>query len=213
MSATLKAPFTYFGAKRRKEVVEPVWTAFGPRINSYIEPFCGSAAMLLAPGWWCYGVNIWIGGGWCGGIKRGHPRPNLNSGQGVHALGVTRLPSIGNDRGINGVSAPPALEWMQRLCERLRRVRIVCGDWRRVLGPSVLGKGKNVGGRLPCAIFFDPPYTHEIRDPDLYAEDDPKVAAECAEWCREHGDDPDLRLCLAGYHGEHDMPSNWTVYR
>jgi hypothetical protein len=132
-------------------------------------------------------------------------RPDMTSaGQGVH------LPSLGNDRGINGVAAAPCTDWFQMLCHRLRRVRVACGDWKRVLGPSVLGKGKNVGGRRPCAVFFDPPYGHEYRDPYLYAEDDPAISAQVREWCLEHGDDPELRIALCGYDGEHEMPGTWT---
>jgi len=121
------------------------------------------------------------------------------------------LPSLGNDRGLNGVAAAPCVEWFLELQARLRRVRVACGDWRRVLGPSVLGKGKNVGGRRPCAVFLDPPYSHEFRDP-LYSEDDAAISALVREWALEHGDDPDLRIALCGYEGEHEMPSSWTVH-
>jgi hypothetical protein len=41
---TLKAPFPYFGGKR--DVLDMVWARLG-RPKQYIEPFCGSAAMLL----------------------------------------------------------------------------------------------------------------------------------------------------------------------
>lgn len=184
-------------------------------------------------GWWVWGICQWIGTGWCGGIKRGHPRPSLNQGQGIHAGGVwevrphisgtsagmgvhcRNLPGIGNDRGINGVVAPPALDWFMALQERLRRVRVVCGDWRRVLGDSVLGKGANVGGRKPAAVFFDPPYDPELRNPRIYTEDAPGTSREVREWCLEHGDDPDLRICLAGYWDEHRgaMPTTWVAHR
>lgn len=125
---------------------------------------------------------------------------------GVHAPRLAGLPSLGNDRGILGVAAPPCEEWFRQLQARLRRVRVACGDWKRVLGPSVLGKGKNVGGRRPCAVFLDPPYSHEFRDPGLYSEDDGKVAELARKWALEHGDDPELRIALCGYAGEHDMP-------
>lgn len=125
--------------------------------------------------------------------------------QGVH------LPSLGNDRGILGVAAPPCEEWFRLLQARLRRVRVACGDWRRVLGPSVLGKGKNVGGRRPCAVFLDPPYSHEFRDAGLYSEDDPAISEQVREWALKHGDDPDLRIALCGYAGEHEMPG-WTCH-
>jgi site-specific DNA-adenine methylase len=43
--AVLRAPFPYFGGKRRAAGL--VWGALG-RVNTYVEPFCGSAAVLLA---------------------------------------------------------------------------------------------------------------------------------------------------------------------
>lgn len=133
-------------------------------------------------------------------------RPDLSSGpHGVH------MPSLGNDRAIHGVSAPPATVWFRALQDRLRRVRVACGDWTRVLGPSVLGKGKNVGGRIPCGVLLDPPYSHDHRVPDLYVEDDASISTRVREWALEHGDDPDLRIALCGYAGEHEMPGSWTV--
>lgn len=146
------------------------------------------------------------------GLLRAHERaqggarlaPQTSSGAGVH------LPGLGNDRGIHGVSAAPCTDWFRMLQERLRRVRVACGDWTRVLGPSVLGKGKNVGGRRPCAVFLDPPYSHEFRDPGLYSEDDASVSALARDWAVEHGDDPDLRIALCGYEGEHAMPESWA---
>lgn len=41
----MKAPFPWFGGKRT--VADVVWRAFG-RPKQYVEPFCGSAAVLLA---------------------------------------------------------------------------------------------------------------------------------------------------------------------
>jgi hypothetical protein len=155
-------------------------------------------------------------------------RPHLsNSGMGVHAANAyspgrrpqmtdagrgVHLPSLGNDKGIHGVIAPPCAEWFLKLQQRLRRVRVACGDWKRVLGNSVLGKGKNVGGRRPCAVFLDPPYSFEFRDPYLYSEDDAAISTQVREWALEHGDDPDLRIALCGYEGEHEMPASWTCH-
>lgn len=134
-------------------------------------------------------------------------RPRMSdAGNGVH------LPALGNDRGLNGVSAPPCVEWFFALQTRLRRVRVACGDWTRVLGPSILGKGKNVGGRRPCAVFLDPPYAHELRAAYLYAEDDANISARVRDWALAHGDDPELRIALCGYEGEHAMPSSWTAF-
>jgi DNA adenine methylase len=41
----MKAPFPYFGGKSR--VAHIVWERFG-NVRNYVEPFCGSAAVLLA---------------------------------------------------------------------------------------------------------------------------------------------------------------------
>lgn len=152
------------------------------------------------------------------GVHLAAQRPMLRvtdnaSGQGIHASGLhAGLPALGNDRGLNGVSAVPCVEWFELLQRRLRRVRVACGDWRRVLGDSVLGKGKNVGGRKPCCVFLDPPYSHELRDPYLYSEDDSAISAQVRDWAIEHGDDPDLRIALCGYKGEHEMPDGWTEF-
>lgn len=45
MNKKLKAPFPYMGGKSR--VAKVVWARFG-EVKNYVEPFCGSAAMLLA---------------------------------------------------------------------------------------------------------------------------------------------------------------------
>ena len=45
MDDILKAPFPYFGGKRK--AAEIVWPRFGEVLN-YVEPFCGSLAMLLS---------------------------------------------------------------------------------------------------------------------------------------------------------------------
>lgn len=45
MSASLRAPFPYFGGKRRAASL--VWEALG-NVDHYVEPFAGSAAVLLA---------------------------------------------------------------------------------------------------------------------------------------------------------------------
>lgn len=49
LAETLRAPFPYFGGK--SQVAAKVWGALGDCAH-YIEPFCGSCAVLLArPKW------------------------------------------------------------------------------------------------------------------------------------------------------------------
>ena len=171
-------------------------------------------------GWWVWGACCWIGSGWCsgngpwqqvggelvnvgaGGVQKARPALG-NAGQGVNR----KRPALGsNGRGLGEPSG--ILAWMQALSDRLRRVRVACGDWSRVCGPSPTVK---LG---LTAVFLDPPYSDASgRDPDLYAVDSLDVAHECREWAIANGDNPLLRIALCGYDGEHAMPDGWTVYR
>lgn len=54
MSNALKAPFPYFGGKRK--VAPQVWAALGD-VDSYVEPFAGSLAVLLARPTWHTGAT------------------------------------------------------------------------------------------------------------------------------------------------------------
>lgn len=155
-------------------------------------------------GWWVWGVNSWIGGGFCSGDG---PWRNINgvfskgdTGQGVKrqlphlgstGQGVNRqLPHLG-DREIflNG--------WFGQLSERLHGVRVACGDWSRVCGPSVLRSAGGITG-----VFLDPPYSRDMRT-DVYANES-DCAADVLQWCMENGTDKNLRIVLAGYDGEHN---------
>ena len=99
------------------------------------------------------------------------------------------------------------MEWFGQLAARLRRTRVVCGDWTRVLTPTVL-RSHGVTG-----VVLDPPYAHEAegksRDGDLYVHDAPTISADARAWALAHGDDPSLRIVLCGYDGEHAMPETW----
>lgn len=176
-------------------------------------------------GWWVWGINQWIGSGWCSESSARHKKPHI----GGLSKGVNRLPSIGNDRGVHGTkqqkpqiggpsrglegrTAPPALEWFEALQARLRHVRLISGDWKRVVTPAALGQGKFVGGRRPCAVFLDPPYDLDLRDADLYGVDQRGISAAVRKWAIENGDDPDLRIALCGFIGEHEMPKTWQEY-
>lgn len=156
-------------------------------------------------GWWVWGLCCWIGSGWCAGdgpwrVVDGELLP---VGGGV----ARKLPHLG-DAG-QGVAA----DWsdhiaavMARLSDRLRRVRVCCGDWSRVLGESPTVR---IG---TTAVFLDPPYAHAERDGGIYAEDR-DVAAAVRDWAVAHGDDPRYRIALCGYDRSFDMPEGWTAHR
>jgi len=96
------------------------------------------------------------------------------------------------------------LEYMLQLADRLRKVRVCCGDWKRVTGPSVTIKHGLTG------MFLDPPYADTAkRAKGLYAVDSLSIAHEVREWAIANGDDPKLRIALCGYEGEHKMPRSW----
>jgi len=60
------------------------------------------------------------------------------------------------------------------------------------------------------AVFLDPPYADTAkRCDDLYACDSLSVAHDVREWAIANGER--MRICLAGYEGEHSMPAGWEV--
>ena len=164
-----------------------------------------------AAGWWAWGMSSWIGSGFCdmSKVKQDVARPHLtHTGQGVHARG--QLPHISNT-GV-AVHAAGNLDslhgWIAALADRLRRTRVCCGDWRRVVTHSALCD-RLVGGRV--GILYDPPYAHEVdggvRAGGLYSADDATVGAQVAEEARKQADDhPAWRIVVCGYAGEHVMP-------
>jgi site-specific DNA-adenine methylase len=129
-------------------------------------------------------------------------RPNLK-GQGLNAR---QIPDISGDSGASGRGvfagyADDLYSYMQALSDRLRRVRVCCGDWKRILGPSPT---TCIG---TTAVFLDPPYAAERSA--VYNEDSYDVSQDVRAWAIEHGDDPKLRIALCGYEGEHEMPASW----
>jgi len=146
-------------------------------------------------GWWVWGLNAWIGSGWCRGDGPWKPgtADAVGAGQGVHR----QLPHLGTPgQGVHR-QLPHLSAYMRHLAERLRRVRVCCGDWKRVVTAGALSYGKTVG------IFLDPPYSGQVRERGLYREDDYDVAAEARDWAIIHGNDRRLRIVLAGYEEEH----------
>ena len=163
-------------------------------------------------GWWVWGICCWIGGGFCYGdgpwtSVDGRLVHLGNTGQGVHRKRVhlgTAGKGVHRQRVHMGDAEVSSLtDWMQRLAVRLRRARVANGDWTRVLGPSVTVKNGLTG------VFLDPPYSQEERDVDIYREDTQGLSDAVREWSIANGDNPQLRIALCGYEGEHAMPKNW----
>lgn len=298
----MKSPFVWFGGKRK--VAADVWAALGD-VDSYVEPFFGSGAVLLnrphdmtvgrrrtetindadnyvcnfwraikhdpdqvayyasdpvnetdlfarhiwlvndgrrhlvrglesnpdwydakVAGWWVWGVNAWIGSGWCAGTgpwmvdENGDvTKQTGDAGRGVNrklphlgdaGRGVNRqLPHLG-DAGLSGYNSliirhQGIANYMAELAERFAEVRVCNGDWSRIVTDGALSYGATVG------VFLDPPYSGEVRTKNLYAHDDHDISLAVREWCLNNGDNPRYRIVLAGYTTEHDhlFPDTW----
>lgn len=134
-------------------------------------------------GWWVWGVCAWIGSGWCAERGDGHP--------------PEQLPHLGDaGRGIR------IAEWFQLLQVRLRDVRVACGEWDRVLGPSVTER------HGITAVVLDPPYSSDEHSV-TYSADSGDVAGDVRAWAIANGDNHLLRIVLCGYDTEHAMPDGW----
>ena len=158
-----------------------------------------------------------MGNGQAGGIhseRYSGRRPNMGGaggGQGICAPRLTRqVPQLsgdgsGSQRGLlsDGIleASGGLLAYMRELATRLRRVRVCCGDWSRVVTPSVTSYIGVTG------ILLDPPYSHAERS-ICYSNDD-DCGAAVRTWALANGDNPLLRIALCGYEGEHDMPEAW----
>jgi hypothetical protein len=164
-------------------------------------------------GWWVWGLSQWIGDGWCS--ESSSQRMKLPLLGGTSGVGVHRkLPDLGgtdgrtSQRGVHRVelgrdtSGEALREYLRGLARRLRRVRVACGDWSRVVTPSVTWKHGLTG------IVLDAPYREGNMD---YAAGGTGtgLSAEVRAWALEAGARADVRIALCGLEGEHEMPASW----
>ena len=182
------------------------------------EQLCADPAWhdARSAGWWVWGACNWIGSGWCSGdgpwVHDGTRlvRKEGNAGQGIKR----QLPHLGNaGQGINRKlpdGGTPRGEfiraWMRELHQRLRDVRVTCGDWGRVVKDSVT----TYNGLT--AVFLDPPYTKGDMD---YSAGGmwQGIADDVRAWCAANGNNPQLRIVLCGHAGEHDalLQQGWHI--
>lgn len=102
------------------------------------------------------------------------------------------------------------------LAERLWRTYVLCKDWSTLCSPSVMGLTNSdlKGSKKPvCGIFLDPPYQTEGRKDGLYRVDSLSVAADVMQWAIEKGNDPNIRVAVAGYKDDYsNWPEGWEAY-
>jgi len=185
-------------------------------------------------GYWIWAASCWIGSGLTRptaiphlsdagiGVHKISKIPHLsNAGSGVHK--ISQIPHLSNaGKGVHKISQIPHIAdagkgvqkiyneniytWFRQLSERLRHVRVVCGDWTRVCG----GNWQDKFG--PVGIYFDPPYENKDRD-DVYAVDCFSVGGLVRKWAIERGELKDYRICISGYDMNNELSDHgWESY-
>ncbi len=176
------------------------WLFYREGVNEWVERLRSDPEFydVKSAGWWVWGLCCWIAGGW-------GPRklPHLgDAGRGVNR----KLPHLG-DAGMGDepqtAKGESLRSYLLGLAERMRGVRVCCGDWSRVCGPTPTVK---LG---LTAVFLDPPYAVEDRDDCYDGYEDRSVSNAVREWAIERGEDKRMRIALCGYEGEHEMPDSW----
>lgn len=189
-------------------------------------------------GWWVWGLSAWVGGEWCsglGGWKPGDPGGpgvyrkmpmvhGIHPGKGVHRK---LPPSAGVEVGnVVEVSREHILGQMRRLSDRLRRVRVTCGDWERLTHGAVAAPRGEVAG-----VFLDPPYDTSMRRANLYGPEDTQVGdgddaggdnirgvwVRAREWALSRTDDHTLRVAYCTYSNPAEdaqfVEAGWSPFR
>jgi DNA adenine methylase len=132
--------------------------------------------------------------------------PCAHYGKGVHAQGMRlsqQLPHLGGEytagQGIHSPTNRSNLyEVMRQLSERLRHVRVTCGDFERILSPAVTWRHGTTG------VFLDPPYPGDGKSTSgLYtsASEERETFDRAFRYCVENGHDKRLRIAFCYYEG------------
>ena len=147
---------------------------------------------LKIAGWWVWGIGASIGNNWL--------KP-----KGLNALPLLSSPGGGIHGQKNSI-----IEWFQVLQKRLRRVRVACGDWKRIVTPSITFQNKGIRKDKMTGVFLDPPYEISNRYKIYNKETD--VYKEVCEWAVANGDNPKMRIVVCGYDGSFTFPDSWKEY-
>lgn len=144
-------------------------------------------------GWWVWGMNASLGITFC--KQRG-----LNCKPFLSMVG-------------QGVTTPTVdiLEWFKILQNRMKKVRICCGDWSRVVTPAVTYKNKSLTKKGMVGVFLDPPYLVENREDKLYRIET-NVFLDVCKWAIDNGSNPKMRIAVCGYDGDFEFPNDWEAF-
>jgi len=193
---------------------------------------------VKAAGWWIWGLSCWIGGDWMTGAGPWKPGAQGTLGEIKKAPGVYRkMPMIAGSHGGKGIHKPlgdlPIMEetgfpdmneeygeslirQFELIQNRLRRVRITCGDWSRLKGAAVDGGAKKITG-----VFLDPPYDLDLRRSDLYGisdriKNDIPIHEAARTWALEIGSQENRRVAYCSYSTPKEdslfIKENWAPF-
>lgn len=164
-----------------------------------------------AAGIWLWGMSLWIGQGWDVTDGKG-AAPKMKMPHSTNQ-GINRKTGSGDgteqetDPGTGEERAAWLRSYMRALADRLRGVRVCCGDWERVVTPSL-----TVHVAPTVGVFLDPPYCGKDRA-DVYVHESYDVAHKVHAWAMKAGDDKRFRIALCGYEGEYKVPDSWAIFR
>jgi hypothetical protein len=136
------------------------------------------------------------GDGGRGGVARTGELPGFEP--------YTRMP---NDFTSGTASRAYLVSYMLELAERLRLVRVYCGDWERACRLATLTRNGLSG------LFLDPPYIRGTRSKVHTVDVGDTVALAVRDKAIEWGADPLCRVALCGYEGDYEMPRGWAAVR
>lgn len=147
---------------------------------------------LKIAGYWIWGMGASIGNNW------------------LKPKGLNSMPAVSSaGNGIHGLTKP-ILQWFKELQERTRRVRVCCGDWSKIVTPSITYKSKGISNKDITGVVLDPPYDYKGRD-KVYKEET-NVFKDVCKWAVENGENKSMRIVLCGYEGDFTFPDTWKTY-
>ncbi|MFQ5627057.1 MAG: DNA adenine methylase [Methyloligellaceae bacterium] len=145
--------------------------------------------------WWCWGISMWLGAGWCDG-EWWDMHDERTRGACLHR---SQQPHFSCE-GVHAKRAQPLKAYMTAISNRLRHLLVLCGDWKRSVCTAILSGSDDIG------IFLDPPYDYSADRTKSVYNKEMSCTDEVAGWCKAHQRDAGLRIVLAGYSGEYDLP-------
>jgi DNA adenine methylase len=146
-----------------------------------------------AAGYWLYGM--------CGSIP----------GNWLRNKGLNSIPMLGYaGTAVQGLTAD-LRKWLEAIKDRLKRVRVTCGDWKRVVSPAIAYKNKGISSKDITAILLDPPYSNKNRSKVYLNDKETDIYSEVCDWAINNYND-NQRIAVCGYEGDFIFPNDWKCY-